>query len=91
MFVHFAGCPVWGDEDMVRTCTCPRQWRIRKNRQPPGAWERHYCWEVFHRNDEGRYAFAVRAPSVAEAIDLVTAITAIADRNPLLSCFRGRK
>lgn len=82
MFLHFPACPVWWIQG--GRCTCPREWRIRKNQTATSALQRERPWRVFRRLDDGRYTLAFHAPSQSEAIQMVNAITVIADRNPLL-------
>lgn len=86
MFIHHATCPVWA----AGRCTCPRVWRIRKDRTPGTARERFYCWRILRRDDQGDYAPVMRTHEMQRALDLVDALTGIADRYRMASSFRGR-
>lgn len=76
-FIHFAGCPVWAD---AGPCTCPRAWRIRKDRAPGDATKAEHPWLVARRDSHGNYTVMMRARTWAKALSLVEALEAAAAR-----------
>lgn len=79
MFIHFPQCRVWDNGD---PCTCPREWRIRKNRSPRTDCEREYCWQVFRRLDDGTYTNApmMAARTMPKAMDVIATLERVARR-----------
>ena len=65
MTLHYAGCPLWSD-DWGR-CSCPRPWRIVRDRIAPGR----QPWLVLHWEADGKYHLLVRTLTWARAMRLV--------------------
>lgn len=84
MFIHHAQCPVWVHDETG--CSCPREWRIRKNRDPRNDRERDYPWMVFRRLDDGTYTDTpmVSARSHLKAVEIITTLIQVARRFPVL-------
>lgn len=74
-FIHFAGCPVWGNEKWPYwACDCPRAWRIRKDRTACTKHHTEYPWVVLRRDSDGAYTEMMRARTWHKAISLVQAL-----------------
>lgn len=91
MFIHNSQCPVWAEAGV---CTCPREWRIRKNRHPRTAQQAAYPWQVFRRLDDGSYhpAPMMQARTQGKALGLIATLTRVARRfTPQASAGRVRR
>lgn len=85
MFIHPASCPVWADPAMTAACTCPREWRIRKDRAPRNAHACDYPWLIARRQGDGTFQEMMRARTWPKAFALVCTfadVTARVRANP---------
>lgn len=79
MFIHFPQCAAWND---ATTCTCPREWRIRKNPTPRTPREREYPWLVYRRLDDGTYTTApmMATRTMPKAVEVIATLERVARR-----------
>lgn len=73
-FIHFADCPVWL---RLGSCTCPREWRIRKRRCSLVSGSQRYPWVVSRRDDNGVYRPLIYAARFEVALEAVLGIMQI--------------